>query len=72
MTRKGRLEEIFSKALHADDPSLYFVSYRDFESIVEVSLDEFVKLSENFSVIPASRITMVRRGNETLYLKSRL
>jgi hypothetical protein len=72
LTRKGRLEEIFSKALHADDPSLYFVSYRDFESIVEVPLDEFVKLSENFSVIPASRITRVRRGDETLYFKSRL
>lgn len=72
MTRKGRLEEIFSKALHADDPSLYFVSYRDFESIVEVPLDEFVKLSENFSVIPASRITRIRKGDETLYFKSRL
>ena len=70
MTRKGRLEEIFSKALHADDPSLYFVSYRNFEDIVEVSLDEFVKLSENFSVIPASRITKVRKGKEMLYFKS--
>lgn len=70
MTRKGRLEEIFSKALHADDPSLYFVSYRDFEDVVEVPLDEFVKLSENFSVIPASRITKVRRGRETLYVRS--
>jgi hypothetical protein len=70
LTRKGRLEEIFSKALHADDPSLYFVSYRDFDDIVEVPLDEFVKLSENFSVIPASRITKVRRGTETLYFKS--
>lgn len=70
MTKKGRLEEIFSRALHADDPALYFVSYRDFESIVEVPLDEFVRLSEDFSVIPASRITKVRRGNETLYTKS--
>lgn len=70
MTRKGRLEEIFSKALHADDSSLYFVSYRDFEETVEVPLDEFVKLSENFSVIPASRITRVRRGKEMLFLKS--
>jgi hypothetical protein len=70
LTRKGRLEEIFSKALHADDPSLYFVSYRDLANIIEVTLDEFVKLSENFSVIPASRITRVRRGEETLYIKS--
>lgn len=70
MTRKGRLEEIFSKALHANDPLLYFVSYRDFEDIVEVPLDEFVKASENFSTIPASRITKVRKGRETLYVKS--
>lgn len=69
MTRKGRLEEIFSRALHADDVSLYFVSYRDFEDVVEIPLDEFVRLSENFSVIPASRITKVRREKETLYVK---
>lgn len=67
---KGKLEEIFSRALYADDPSLYFVSYRDFENIVEVPLAEFVQLSANFSVIPASRITKVRRGDETLYIKS--
>jgi hypothetical protein len=67
---KGKLEEIFSRALYADDPSLYFVSYRDFENIVEVPLQEFVQLSENFSVIPASRITKVRRLEEILYIKS--
>lgn len=70
--RKGRLEEIFSKALHADDPSLYFVSYRDFDSIAEVTLQEFVELSENFSVIPASRITRIRKQDEILYEKSGL
>ena len=52
MTRKGRLEEIFSKALYADDAALYSVSYRDFENIVEVSLQEFLMLSENFTLIP--------------------
>ena len=70
--RKGRLQEIFSRALHADDPSLYFVSYRDFDSIAEVTLAEFVKLSEDFAVIPASRITKVRKGDQVLYEKSRL
>lgn len=70
--RKGRLEEIFSRALHADDPSLYFVSYRDFDEIAEVTLAEFVKISEDFAVIPASRITRVRKGDQILYEKSRL
>jgi hypothetical protein len=70
VARKGQLEEIFSKALHsADDPRLYTVSYRDFENIVEVSLPEFVKISENFDVIPASRILMVKRQGEIVFRK---
>ncbi|MGI0039125.1 MAG: DUF504 domain-containing protein [Nitrososphaera sp.] len=70
--RKGRLEEVFSRALHADDASLYFVSYRDFDSVAEVPLKEFVSLSEDFQVIPASRIVKVRRGDVVLYKKSGL
>lgn len=70
--RKGRLEEIFSRALNADDPSLYFVSYRDIDRIVEVSLKEFASLSEDFQVIPAGRITKVRRNDVVLYAKSGL
>ena len=69
MARKGRLEEIFSRALYADDAALYFVSYRDFESIVEVPLQEFVGLSENFQVIPQSRIVLVKKGSQILYRK---
>lgn len=70
MARKGRLEEIFSRALHSDDdPELYAVSYRDFDTIVEVPLAEFVKLSENFSVIPPNRIVLVTRRGEVLYRK---
>jgi hypothetical protein len=68
--RKGRLEEIFSKALYADDPGLYSVSYRDFESIVQVPLLEFLDLSENFELIPANRIVIVSRDGKELYRKS--
>ena len=67
--RKGKLEEIFSKALYADDPSLYLVSYRDFESVVQVSLLEFLDLSENFELIPANRIIIVSRDGKELYRK---
>ncbi|MEE8132493.1 MAG: DUF504 domain-containing protein [Nitrososphaerales archaeon] len=70
MVRKGKLEEIFSKALHADDPRLYTVAYRDYEEIKQVPLLEFLHLSENFQTIPASRIVYVKRSNETLYKKS--
>ena len=70
MARKGRLEEIFSKALHSDDdPSIYTVSYRDFENVIEVPLPEFVRISEDFAVIPASRIVLVMRKGKILYRK---
>jgi hypothetical protein len=69
MTRKGRLEEIFSKALYADDVALYSVSYRDFENIVEVPLQEFLKLSENFTLIPQNRILLVKKKGK-YYIKS--
>ena len=69
MTRKGRLEEIFSRALYADDASLYSVSYRDFENIIEVSLQEFLKLSENFTLIPQNRILLVKKNEQILYQK---
>jgi hypothetical protein len=68
--RKGRLKEIFSKALYADNPDLYSVSYRDFNSIVEVSLSEFIRVSENFEVIPYTRIFSVRKRSTVLYSKS--
>jgi hypothetical protein len=68
--RKGKLEEIISKALYADNPDFYSVSYRDFDSIVEVPLSEFIKISENFEVIPNTRIISVRKGNTILYSKS--
>ena len=69
MTRKGRLKEIFSKALYADDPNLYSVSYREFNSIIKVSLPEFLKLSENFEIIPPNRIFLVVREGKVLYHK---
>jgi hypothetical protein len=69
MPRKGNLDEIFSKALYADDATLYSVGYRDFESIVEVPLLEFVELSENFTVIPQNRILLVKKDNQVLYQK---
>ena len=69
--RKGKLEEILSKALYADNPQLYTVSYRDFDSVVQVPLLEFLKMSENFDVIPASRIIIVSKEGQELYRKFR-
>jgi hypothetical protein len=69
--RKGKLEEILSKALYADNPHLYSICYRDFDSVVQVPLLEFLKISENFDVIPASRIIIVSKGVQELYRKFR-
>ena len=70
MTRKkGRLEEIFSKAKYADDPRRYSVSYRDFQSIVQVPLLDFLELSENFELIPANRIVVVSKEGKVIYRK---
>jgi predicted signal transduction protein with EAL and GGDEF domain len=68
-SRKGNLEEILSKAIYADNPHLYSISYRNFDSVVQVPLLEFLKLSENFDVIPASRIIVVSKGVHELYRK---
>ncbi|MFY3740142.1 MAG: uncharacterized protein (UPF0248 family) [Candidatus Nitrosomirales archaeon] len=71
MARKGRLQEIISKALHADDPKLYMIGYRDFDEIKQVPLQDFLKLSEDFQTIPASRIVYVKRSNEIVYRRAR-
>ena len=70
MVRKGKLQEIISKAIYADDPKLYIIAYRDFNEIKEVSLPEFLKMSEDFQTIPASRIVSIKRSNETIYKKA--
>ncbi len=71
MVRKGKLQEILSKALHADNPKLYTVAYRDFDQIKQVPLQDFLKLSEDFQTIPASRIVYVKRSNEIVYTRAR-
>ena len=71
MARKGKLQEILSKALHADDPKLYSVAYRDFDQIKQLSLQDFLKLSEDFQTIPASRIIYIKRSNEVVYKRAK-
>ncbi|WP_174448094.1 DUF504 domain-containing protein [Conexivisphaera calida] len=68
--RKGLLEEVLSRALHADDPELYTVIFRDMDSLREMGLPEFMVESEGFSRIPASRIVEIRRIGVTVYRRS--
>ncbi|HJT10783.1 MAG TPA: DUF504 domain-containing protein [Candidatus Nitrosotalea sp.] len=69
MTRKGAISEILSKALYHDRSDLYLVGYLDFDTIKEVTLPEFLKLSENFEVIPVTRIAFIKKEAEILYSK---
>ena len=68
--RKGKLEEILSKARFYDDIDLYQVSYRDFDNITSVTLKEFLYLSSNFESIPISRIVKIKKGPDVIYSKS--
>ena len=68
--KKGKLEEILSKAKFYDDIDLYQVSYRDFDNIVRVTLKQFIYLSSNFESIPVSRIVEIKKGSDVIYSKS--
>jgi len=69
MVKKGKMEEIFSKALYADNASNYTITYRDFENFKQVKLRDFIILSENFQLIPITRIIKIQKGNEIIYQK---
>ncbi|EGG42860.1 hypothetical protein Nlim_0243 [Candidatus Nitrosarchaeum limnium SFB1] len=71
MTKKGIIEEIFSKAIFADDVESYQVTYRDFEKLRETSLKEFVKESNNFQTIPITRIMNIKKNHRILFEKNR-
>jgi len=65
------LEEIISKALHSDNRSRYSIIYREFDMAKEVQLIDFIRMSNNFETIPASRIILVKRDGKILFKTSR-
>lgn len=67
--KKGKLQEILSKALYADNPSLYIISYRDFDTINSIPLLEFIEISHNFEIIPATRIVQITKEEKIIYQK---
>jgi len=70
VTKKGIVEEIFSKARFGNDAESYKIFYRDFEKIIDTTLPEFIKLSENFEIIPASRIEKITKNHMVLFEKN--
>ena len=69
MVKKGKIEEIFSKAKFSNNIDSYYVEYRDFQKIKGIKLLDFIKESENFSKIPISRIVKIRKNNTILFEK---
>ncbi len=70
MVKKGVIEEIFSKAIYADDPLNYMVTYRDFEHYKQINLKDFISLSENFQLIPITRIIKIQKGRYNFVSKT--
>jgi hypothetical protein len=71
MTKKGMIEEIFSKAKYADDPLLYRIFYRDLDRIAELTLPDFLNESNNLETIPITRIELIKKNNKILFRKSK-
>lgn len=67
--KKGKVQEIFSKAQFADDPSTYKIVYRDLNTLKKLDLPQFLKESNNFETIPASRIELITKNNMILFRK---
>lgn len=71
LTKKGIIEEIFSKAKFADDSKTYKIFYRDFGNLKETTLLEFITESNNFQTIPISRIEIIKKNNRILFEKKK-
>ncbi len=67
--KKGELQEILSKAIYADNPAMYIISYRDFNTIISIPLLEFIEISHNFEIIPATRIIQITKEERIIYKK---
>ena len=67
--KKGIIEEIFSKAKFADNSNEYKIFYRNFDRILESTLPEFIKNSDDFQTIPISRIIKIMKSNTVLFEK---
>ena len=70
MTKKGVIDEIFSKARFGNEAETYKIFYRDFEKIIEITLPKFIKVSENFETISINRIERITKNNTVLFEKN--
>ena len=69
MTKKGVIQEIFSRAQFVDNPINYKITYRDFELLRELALPDFISESNNFQKIPISGIKIITKNNKIVFKK---
>ena len=72
MPKKGKIAEIISNAIYHETSEVYVVGYLDFDTVREIPLQGFLKLSENFQLIPATRIEYIKKGEKIIYSKRKL
>lgn len=66
MVRKSQIKEIIDFAIHADGLEGYIVTYRDFDQLKEISLQEWLEVSKIDS-IPMHRIKMIKKNNKIIF-----
>lgn len=69
MVKKSQIKEIIDFAVHADGIDCYTISYRDFDTIKEISLEEWLALSKIDS-IPHHRIATIKKNNKIVFQRS--
>lgn len=66
MTKKGQIKEIISQAKYHDAIDGFTIFYRDLNQIVEVTLKEWLEISEIDS-IPEHRIQKISKENKIIF-----
>ena len=66
MPKKGQIEEIISQAIFTNETSLYSILYRDLDSSIEISLEEWLVLSKADN-IPIHRIISIKKLNDVIF-----
>ena len=66
MVKKSQIKELIDFAIHSDGIDGYTITYRDFNEFKEISLQEWIELSETDS-IPQHRITIIKKNNKIVF-----
>ena len=69
MVKKSQIKEIIDFAVYSDGIEKYTISYRDLDTIKEISLNKWLELS-NIDSIPQHRISTIKKNNKILFKRT--